>query len=302
MRFVHPTCDCQQPRRLSGTDIVNRYRVSRVDKGAPVADVKANHVRIVRDMVRMRRHLMIEGQRNLSGFFIRFFTTKLNAVCDMVEERARLRRGQAAADGYDAKAIEVNLGANEAIWKQAIEEVLGTNANVELITNYTPEVQSLAAKANARTSIFLGETPPANTALTILRRAQDMARKVTRINETTRSQLVRVVERSIAEGQTVGETLQAVRSSIPQIASSRVPTIVRTEVGNAIDHGTKQAIKDSKTVATVDVIGCTAVEPNIPTFDGRPTCNITGVPAHRVDELEFHPNHTGAIVPGSFIG
>lgn len=291
-------CGCAPTKRLSGPAVVARFRTSRVKRGAPVADVKANHEEIVRDMVRARRHLMVIGIRTLSEFLVKYFTERLEVACDRMDGNLRkvahIPRTKATFD------IE-GLGPEEALWREALEEALGPNASVYLIPQFVPIVQSIAAQSHARTTLFLGDPPQPTASVNILRRAQDMGRQITRINETVRERVVRQVMTAVEEGQTVAETVRMIREQIPEIARARVPTIARTEIGNAIDHGTKEAVKNSPSVTYVSVIGCQAVEPNIPTFDGRPTCNIENVPSQRVDELKFHPNHTGAIIPSGFI-
>jgi hypothetical protein len=197
--------------------------------------------------------------------------------------------------------VDLGFGSNEASWKAAIEKVLGPSADVELILDYQPAVQSVAAKAYGRTSLFLGQQEDPHASLNILRRSQEMAQLVTRINDTTRKQLSREIGNAIDDGLSIRETVKHLAETFPDIASSRIPTIVRTETGRAIDEGTKQSMKESSTVTHVDVIGCEAVEPGIPTYNGRPTCNITGVPVYDLDKLHFHINHTGCIVPGQYV-
>lgn len=289
-------CGC---RRVSAKALVRSYRVERMTKAAAPERTLTELYRlnIARNLVRSRRNLMIEGTRSLTPILMAFFERKLEQLCAKVEGRAR---SAGAGIPQTKSSIDVGFGSHEEVWRQALEEVLGAQANVELIEEFTPPVQSIIAKSYERTTLFIGEEKAPDASVQILRRAQDMAQLVTRINETTRTQVQRILSEAIERGDTIGETIQAMRDQIPEIARTRVPTIVRNETGMAIDHGTKQAFKESAVVATVDVIGCTAVEPGIPTFDGRPTCNITGVPAHRVDELNFHVNHTGALVAGTF--
>jgi len=297
MALVLP-CECVTRKRIPSSAIINRWRVSRVTKGAPVTDVKASRARIAADMVRMRRHLMVEGQRALSRTLRSYFTQKLNEVCDRVLKLAR-ERGYKSIDTKESE--ELHFGANESLWREAIEQVLGPNTSIELMGQYVPAIQSIAAKANSRTSLLIGEDVHPQAANNIHKRAYNLARQVMKINETTRKQLERRVVSAVADGSTIKQTVDSIRDAIPEISAARVPTIARTEVGRAIDEGTKQAILDSSSVTLVDVVGCQAVEPNCPEFDGRPTCNITGVPADRVDELEFHPNHTGCIIPSGFV-
>jgi hypothetical protein len=170
------------------------------------------------------------------------------------------------------------------------------------VTEYVPIVQSIAARAHHSTLVFLGEPDPANSSASIFRRAQALGARVARINETTRLRLVDSISKAITEGQTMAESVETIRAMIPAISAARIPTIVRTEIGFAIDEGVKAALKESRTVESVMVVGCNARSSNGPTFDGRTTCNVTDVPVARVDELFFHVNHTGSIIPQAFIG
>jgi hypothetical protein len=301
-------CECGR-KRVSQTALVERYRVSRVAKGAPVLDVKRNRRAIVRDMVRLRRQLLIDGQRSLTAVLLPFFEATIKRVCDLALETG-LNAGVPKPRDIDflkppksAKAVfEIDLGGSptEAAWAEAIRTALGPEADVALMTDYKPTVQSVSARAASRTAIFLGASASAQASVNILRRSTVLAQQVTRINETTRHQLVAAVRRTMDEGMTIAESVRSVRETVPQIARARIPTIARTEIGRAVDEGVKEMMKASGSVSHVSVIGCTAREPSSPQWRGESTCNIQNVPIEFVDELEFHPNHTGAIVATGF--
>jgi hypothetical protein len=346
MNLTWNACECSRPKRHSASAIVERYRVSRVTKDATPEDLKINRRRVVTDMVRMRRQLMIDGQRKLAVFLREMFTRQINQICDRMEEVIRGRNQKAR--------VEIDLGdpVLEAMWVVVLEEVLGANANVEMINRYLPVVQSVAARAAVRTSLFIGEaetvvrTPPAATPpprvtlpgaepaspptsrtpgspppappnrptvqpaapepdpevnAAIHQRAQRMAEQVTRINETTRRRLVDALKRGMADGQTIPEIVKSVRASVPEIHESRIPNIVRTEIGRAIDEGTKEALKRSKTVTHVSVVGCVGREPNSPQIDGQSTCNFQDLAIERIELLVFHPQHTGCITPSRYV-
>ena len=283
-------------RPLPQRVIVARYRDSHVPAGGWTKSLPVERRTLRRDFMRMKRHLMIDGQRELSAFLRKFIRERVELVADRLES---LRK---ASPLHATKAeTSFSLGANEGTWREVIAEILGPDANVELVQQYTPIVQSTASRAYDRTATFLGEQSDNAGRNAVFRRSQTMARQVTRINETTRDRLVSKLEQAMADGLTLPETAAMLRDSgISEIEAGRIPTIVRTEIGRACDEGTKEAMKESSTIKTVMVVGCTSVEPHIPTFDGRPTCNITGVPVERIDELEFHPNHTGCLIPETF--
>ena len=289
------TCACH-PHPASAS-FVSRYRCSDVPKGQPQSG-RAQRLKIQRDMIRMRRHLMIEGQRGYAITLKAYFRKMLNRVCDRVEHRSY---HASASIGMVKTSVDLGFGANEAIWKQAIEDVLGVQANVELMADSLPTMQSVIAKSSSRVNIFLGEEDDHDASVHILRRAQGMARLVTRINETTRNNLANSISTMQSEGNTLVEIVRAVREKIPNIEAARIPTIVRTEVGRAIDEGTILALQGSSSVTHVMIVGCQAIEPGIPEIDGIPTCGIAGLPVGRLGELRTHVNHTGCILPQFFI-
>lgn len=103
-----------------------------------------------------------------------------------------------------------------------------------------------------------------------------MATKVMGIYETKRQRLTTMIVRARAEVAT---------SAV--IALNRVPTIVPTEVEAAIEQDTIRDTKESKTVQTVDVIGCKRRERGSPIFMDVSTCNISGVPGSLLDASRF---------------
>ena len=300
-----PSCACHRP--LSPRRQIACYRTSSVPGGADAKTLAHQADRIRRDMVAMRRLLMVDGMRTLADMMKAFFTSRLTRFCERVlsgvtHTRSADYRSADASDIKTAPALELDFGANEAIWAMALEEVFGKEANIELIVHYLPVAQSVAARACERTALFLGEELAADTSVSILRRAQGMAQEVTRINETTRRQLADRLARGIEERETIGEIARAIRNEIPEIAARRVPAIVRTEIGRAVDEGTKQALKASASVTHVSVYGCKAREASSPQYNGGSTCNAVDVPIQDIDLLRFHPQHTGCIVPSRFVG
>jgi len=281
------------------------YRTSHVATGAGGKAATAQIAKIHRDMVRTRRLLMVDGQRRLAAFLSEFFDARINKFCDSVMAQVRVSVSLTrSASAWQTKDFEetVTLNATEQVWRTALIEAFGAAADAELIAAYTPIVQSIAARAYERTSLFIGEELAPDRSVSILRRSQNLAREVTSINDTTRTQLANVLEQALEEKQTVAEAVRTIREKIPEIEAARIPTIARTEIGNAVDEGTKQALVESSTVLTVSVIGCQAREARSPQYRGESTCNIKNVPVYDVDKLRFHPSHTGCIVPEKFVG
>ena len=306
MRVITEDTECGCYRPPSAKKLLACYRTSSLPTGADAKAAHAQLAKIQRDMIRTRRLLMVDGQRRLTEFLKGYFDARINNFCDRVMAHLHIAVEIAKTSGsWDRKdtAIDtITLEANSEVWRSALVAALGTTADAELIAAYTPIVQSIAARAYERTSTFIGEELAVDRSFTILRRAQSMAEEVTSINETTRARLVDTLEQALAEKQTVAEAVRTIRETIPEIEAGRIPTIARTEIGNAIDAGTKQALLESSTVKTVMVIGCQAREARSPQYNGQSTCNIRGVPVRDVDKLRFHPNHTGCIVPETFIG
>jgi len=133
-------------------------------------------------------------------------------------------------------------------------------------------------------------------------RVQRVASRITNMTQTTRNQFRSTLVRAIQDGETVAGTAKIMRERFPQMSRNRISTIARTELGQAADEGRKQGLKDNGAVTHVSVIGCEAREANSPTYRGESTCNVEDVPIEDIEELEFHPNHTGTIVPSRFKG
>ena len=149
-------------------------------------------------------------------------------------------------------------------------------------------------------SILLGSRPSIQQLSALGVRSRDLASKVGRINDTTRERLNRQLRFSIENNLTVFEAIERIRDNVQSIASNRVPTIVRTEMGRAADEAVKHSMVWSGVVTHLDVVGCASIERGIPTLQGVPTCNIERVPIELEGQLEFHINHTGAIVASAF--
>ena len=303
--YAPEPCTCVRPR--SGRKLLACIRSYRP---APGAKATADDLpKIQRDIVRMRRLLTVEASR----LMLPMIREHLEATLTDFTTRVLSRLGQRSVGVPATKAdvpdnnssVEIDIdvgGANEAVWANALEDVLGEQANVRLVTGYMPVAQSIAARAYERTTIIIGGDVASDANVSVLRRAQGLAREVTKINDTTRRNLAERLSRGVEEGATPYEIAKQIRDEIPDIAAKRIPTIVRTEVGRALDEGTKQSFKESPSITHVSVIGCKAREANSPQYNGGSTCNAVDVPIQDIDLLFFHPNHTGALVPSKFIG
>jgi hypothetical protein len=197
--------------------------------------------------------------------------------------------------------VDLEFPQHEGLWLEAIESVF-RGANLEIVTEVMPSVQSVMAKGYGTVSELLGHTAIDNNA-EIARKARTIATKVTAINDTTKDNIINSVRRSIAGGLNVSETAAALERDVVPIFGNRALTVARTELNNAWTEGAATAFKASETLTHLSVIGCEAREPNSPQFNGESTCNFPDLPITQLDAflaVGFHPNHTGTLVPSGF--
>ena len=210
----------------------------------------------------------------------------------------------------DRKAeVTISIAQHANLWEQAIREVFAEQGD-DTVKVMTPPLQSVMAQGYSRTSIMLGTEVDPEASHGIARRAQEMAREIVSINDTTRDQIQRTVDASIQKGDTVADTTGALIQKVNEISPARSLTIARTETMNAWTDGSIQSFKESGTLTHCSVIGCESRERerwNSPSYQqfmyrGESTCNIQDVPTPELDQLNFHPNHTGVLVPSRFVG
>lgn len=72
------------------------------------------------------------------------------------------------------------------------------------------------------------------------------AAKVTRIVETTRLQLMRMIRAGIREGQSVPQIAKAMREAVPEIARVRSEVIARTETHQASLHASQEVARTAR--------------------------------------------------------
>ena len=99
-----------------------------------------------------------------------------------------------------------------------------------------------------------------------------------------------IIEKGVAEGKTVEALTGEIKNYFKTFTDKdgwRVKRIARTEASNAWDQVALKGYGELG-VKTIDVVGCE---------DNFTDCNAKGVPIEKADELVFHPNHTGTIVP-----
>lgn len=72
-----------------------------------------------------------------------------------------------------------------------------------------------------------------------------LRRRIQRVTETTRRQIVNAVDSGYRSGATLPEVASSIRSLIPALARFRADTIARTETHGAASYGSQEAAKET---------------------------------------------------------
>lgn len=286
-------------RFATSNDLFTFYRKSKVPEGGWTHESFAGRARaeVHADMRNIRRAAILRGTRSMSAPLAKMMREQVERVIDIaLNATARLFGVPVRRDKGE---VEFEVPNYASLWEAAIRQEMD-RADLEVIAATTPIITSVAADTFHKVNVLLGAKPTQQQINALNVRTRTICAKVTNINETTRTRLRNHVVNGIREGMTVYELAEDIRKNIPSIATNRVPTIVRTELGRAVDEGTKHAMRESGIVTHFSVIGCTKIEPRGPTLLGWPTCNLEGVPIEYENEIEFHHNHTGCIVMDGF--
>lgn len=249
------------------------------------------------DLFNVQRFATARGVRKMAKLLNRIFKRQFDLLIDRVLERQAMKA-----------PILINPAGDEALWVSALNQVfgefgLGGQITAELVEGTAQAATGVIDDVMRGVSVNLGGGSfTREQAVRNLDKGYRIGQNITRINETTRDRIRRTIERAIWEQDlTVAETAKVLRERFPQICRNRISTIARTEMGRAADWANIKSIQESQVVTHVSVFGCEAIEPNIPTYGGVPTCNIQNVPVADAGMLDFHINHTGVIVPSKFI-
>jgi hypothetical protein len=229
------------------------------------------------------------------------FARQLDAIIAKVLAKAGRRSAKESVE------IAIDPGAHEALWVQAINEVM-QEQGIDLVAELIPPIQSVMGQSYGRISALMGQPTTVTGHQIIARQARSVASRIVNINDTTRKVIEGAVRGSIGSGLTVTETAAKLRETMPALSRSRVNTIARTELSNAWHEGAKTSFQESETLTHVSVIGCESREedrwdsPSYQQFmyNGESTCNAVDVPVQDMDKLNFHPNHTGTTIPSRF--
>jgi uncharacterized protein with gpF-like domain len=72
-----------------------------------------------------------------------------------------------------------------------------------------------------------------------------LRRRIQRVTETTRRQIINAVDDGYRSGSTLPETASAIRAVIPMLARFRADAIARTETHGAANYGSNEAAKET---------------------------------------------------------
>lgn len=257
-------------------------------------------------MIRTMHKAALVTQRQQMAQIVRDVTRAFIRQIDEV-----LRRFLATSSfGRSVKVntTDVFLNAHETLILEILNDVL-EETGAKVLAEIVPGVRSTLDQGYSKTSVLLAQDPKVRDNPNLQRRARELAARITGIPDTTRKRFETILKNSVANKLSVAETTKAIREKLPKIQANRALTIARTELNRAWTDGAIQAFQESKTLTTVSVIGCESREedrwdqPSYQQFlyNGESTCNIQDVPVADADKLEFHPNHTGTMVPSGFI-
>jgi hypothetical protein len=259
---------------------------------------------LLKAMVRLSRITTKTAKPYIERKANEIFNRQLARVISKVKQRSGHK---AADDSILSDPIQISIGNDEALWAAALKDVFAETGD-EIVIELVPPIQSVMGQAYGRVSTLLGQdTSLAGTQL-IAKTARGIASRIVNINQTTRDLMDRQIRQSIKDGLSVTETARQLEEIVPEFNRSRVSTIARTELSNAWSKGTIASFKESETLTHASVIGCESAEPERwgdPSFqqfmwNGKGTCLAEDVPVDEMDNLNFHPNHTGCWVPSRF--
>jgi hypothetical protein len=313
---------------LTNSEVFQRGRKSYIPAGGwNTKSLRGkNGKALVNDLIRFQRQVRARSTARIAlmmGKRMRRIIQKVVAGSKHISTSSMNNGGQRWV--YRKKAVEDEREA----WFETISDVMETE-DEELEDDLFLEYQATSKELAGGFSKLLGFSLVGAFIRGLIKVAKTIAKAVLRINTTTTKQLERLVSETIQPPQDTTSTPQPsddpfqpsdpfqptdgvgdatvmdvdvatmLEENGEDLLTSRVATIARTESSVIVDASASNCYMESGRVLTVQVVGCQAIEPNIPEYEGVPTCNITGVPAEDADKLEFHPNHTGYIVPETF--
>lgn len=265
--------------------------------------------KLIKAIVRLQRVTYKKAVPHVARKAMEVFQGQLKDVVAKVLKRAGKKDLDLSGVSADPNqvSIEISMASQEALWAQAIQEVFSETSG-ELVVDLIPPIHSVMGQAYNRVSVLMGqEASQAGNAL-IARQAQGIASKIVNINDTTREMFQQAIRGAIDDGLSVTETASRLEQVMTGFNRTRINTIARTELSRAFTKGSIAAFQESDTLTHVSVIGCESREEDrwgTPSYQqfmyrGESTCNIQDVPVDDADKLNFHPNHTGTMIPSRF--
>jgi len=252
-------------------------------------------LKLIADMIRAHRVAVARGVKALVLKLSLFFSRQST----MIEDGFRLSYSNHSGNHHGA--VVLSADTHEALWRGNIERVFRATA-LEFDALLLKIFQSTADISYAATLSLLGLIESMIGRARVNQRVRRLLQSSPGILETAKIRWYSLIHKFVREDKLdVAQTLAATIRKIDETTRAHIPTIARTEAGRAADEGRKQGLIDSQKVKTISVIGCQARERNSPQYRGESTCNIERVPIYDIDLLEFHPNHTGTIVPSEFV-
>lgn len=215
---------------------------------------------------------------------------------------------RAVSRSRSAKAEAIVLGlADEAVWVEALNSVFSEMGG-ELRAEIAKPIQAVAQAGHTRTAKILGVEADPRRAAGLLDHTRTLAERIVGIDHRTKEKFRSIITDSIQQEAGLNALVERLQGEFMDWSSRRLVTIARTETSNAWNAGTIAGMREIPTLEEIDVIGCESREEdrwNSPSYQqfmyrGESTCNIEGVPIGDAHLLNFHPNHTGAIVPSKF--
>lgn len=261
--------------------------------------------RTISDFLNVQKQLRAEAMGSLPREFRTIFQSQINRFKDealLLGARTRLANKAQPDETWSDEEIALVLAILiEAARNAFLRDTL-------LVQMARSKYQSLIDRGYTRARFVLGEGDGLRNP-TLASRNENLLSTTALINASSFGMAEFRIRREILKtnllniNTTWAEAVTAVTRSISErvASNSRLTTIARTDGGRAVDEGIKEAFDKSEIVTHCSVVGCMAIEPRIPTYNGVPTCNITNVPVEDVDIVEFHINHTGLWIPSKIV-
>lgn len=262
-------------------------------KGTPIQQ------RVLRSFRQQQVHQTRVMRRKIAQFFrdqsVKVIERFLNGKAGDMAAAAIVQYGASKyADAVTSiqKGIEdaFDLAADERAWNFAVRAMFSDALEEEF------EVTARLLGQDQPPGVPFGPGEPGFEG-----QVNQLAGKVSRVSEQTKARLSEVVERGVAQGLSPtqiargapAENFEGISGMFEEFSQERSQLIARTESARALDRS-NVALYRKLGVEVVDVIGC---EDNTIMPGQKWGCNSQGIPAGEARDIEFHPNHKGAIVP-----